>query len=221
MSRSSSSRGTRRPSEYATLQPPLALKPHPHHAPVAIRGVTAQVLGLDAAWLRLRWRVDGAHALVLPPAASADRADGLWTTTCFEAFLRPDAQLAVGGNAYVELNLSPSGRWNAYDFTAYRDGMAPRASTRRPEVSMHDAGGNDDADARCDRVLVFEAAVAREALPPLPCSVALCAVLEERGGIKSYWALEHPPHVAPDFHAATCFTARLESDRTTNPHDPP
>ena len=187
------------------------LMPHPLHPPAAVRGVTAQVLGLDAQWLRLRWRVDGANALLLPSAAEASRADGLWKTTCFEAFLRSD----VGGNAYVELNLSPSGRWNAYDFTAYRDGMAPRAVTNAPDVSMHDATNEDGAAQRAG-VLVFDAVIPREALPPLPCSLGLCAVLEERGGVKSYWALAHPPQGAPDFHAAACFAARLEP----TPHTP-
>ena len=38
--------------------------------------------------------------------------------------------------------------------------------------------------------------------------LGLSAVLEEKDGTKSYWALAHPTE-KPDFHAAGCFVARL------------
>ncbi len=38
--------------------------------------------------------------------------------------------------------------------------------------------------------------------------LALSAVIEERDGTKSYWALAHAPG-APDFHHADCFTLEL------------
>jgi hypothetical protein len=178
---------------------PLRLVPHPQHPPAAIRDVQACLLGIDADRLRLRWRVEGAHAVVLPPAAGTGRADGLWRTTCFEVFFMPD-----GAGAYVEWNLSPSGRWNAYDFAAYREGMMPRPRPRAPETSMRVDGGDHDG------ALIFDAALPLAGVPPLPCRLGISAVIEEQGGIKSYWALAHPPHGVPDFHDSACFTARLE-----------
>jgi hypothetical protein len=160
--------------------------------------VQAQVLGIDADRLHLRWRVEGARALVLPAAEDVGRADGLWRTTCFELFLRPDE-----GDGYVEWNLSPSGRWNVYDFAAYRDGMRPRPLRRTPETSM-----SDDIDGG-DRALIVDAALPLEGAPRRPCRLGICAVIEEVGGIKSYWALAHPADSAPDFHAAACFAAQL------------
>ncbi len=186
---------------------PLPLVPHPKHPPAWISTVTAQVVGIEASWLRLRWRVSGTRRLVLPPAAGGGRTDGLWRITCFEAFFRPESQ-ATGANAYVELNLSPSGRWNAYDFTAHREGMAPRPVACAPTIVMRVEHGD------AERTLVFDAAVPLDALPPLPCRVGLTAVLEEDGGIKSYWALAHPSRDAPDFHSAAGFTARLSSTST-------
>jgi hypothetical protein len=171
-----------------------------------VRRVRAQVVAVDAGALRLRWQVDGAQALVLPPAAGSGRADGLWKTTCFEAFLQPDAQ-PPGRSAYVELNLSPSGRWNAYDFDAYRAGMAPRALPCAPELALRIVGDG------ADRALTFDAAVPRAGLPPLPCRLGLAAVIEEHGQVKSYWALVHPAPDAPDFHAAAGFRARLDAPR--------
>src|SRR5690349_14172779 len=86
--------------------------------PQAITAVTARVVERGEAWLRVRWRIEGSQLLAVPPFAGKGRADELWQTTCFELFLKP-----AGGSGYVELNLSPSERWNAYDFEAYRWGM--------------------------------------------------------------------------------------------------
>jgi hypothetical protein len=41
-----------------------------------------------------------------------------------------------------------------------------------------------------------------------PWELGLSAVLEEKDGAKSYWALAHRGD-KPDFHDAGCFTARL------------
>jgi hypothetical protein len=174
----------------------FALVPHPQHRPVALRSVQACLLGVGAQQLRLCWHVDGAQALVLPPAAGTDRADGLWQTTCFEVFVRPD-----DGEAYVEWNLSPSGRWNAYDFAAYREGMTPKPLPHAPGTSMRFDSG--------DSALVFKAALPLGGTLPQHCRLGISAVLEERGGVKSYWALAHAAGGAPDFHAAAGFTVRL------------
>lgn len=170
------------------------LIPHPDHPPLAVTGIESRVTGIDRTWLRLRWRIEGAGKLVVPPFAGKGRADELWKTTCFEAFLKP-----VGGEAYVELNLSPSERWAAYDFTSYREGMVERAFPREPACTMR--VGSSFA--------IFDAAVPIDGLPPLPCDLGLCAVIEEEGGVLSYWALAHPEG-KPDFHHPACFAARLE-----------
>lgn len=199
-------RGSR--SRKAASLEPFSLVPHPHQAPAAIRGVQARLLGIDIDWLRLRWRVEGARALVLPPAAGTGRANGLWRTTCFEVFLQGDGRPGQT-SAYVEWNLSPSGRWNAYDFAAYREGMVPRPLQHAPETSMRIDGDGDD------RALVFDAALPLAGAPPLPCRLGISAVIEELGGIKSHWALAHPDGGAPDFHAAAGFTVRLEQTART------
>ncbi len=176
------------------ISAPLQLLPHPDHPPVAIRSIEARVIGIDENWLRLRWRIDGAAQLVVPAFAGKGRADGLWKTTCFEAFLKPE-----GGEAYVELNLSPSERWAAYDFAAYREGMVERAFPREPECTMR----------KGEQLAIFDAAVPMGGLPTLPVALGLSAVIEEEGGHISYWALAHPES-KPDFHHASCFAATLE-----------
>lgn len=166
---------------------------HRAHPPLAISQVEARVIGADAEWLRVRWRIEGAQSLVVPSFAGKGRADGLWQTTCFELFLRP-----AGSAAYVELNLAPSERWNAYDFAAYRQDMRERPFPREPECMLRQGS----------TFAIFDAAIPLAGLPQQASAMGLCAVLEEQGGVKSYWALGHPEE-EPDFHAPACFAATL------------
>lgn len=129
----------------------------------------------------------------MPPFAGRGRADELWRTTCFELFLRPE-----GGGGYVELNLSPSERWAAYDFAGYRAEMAERPASREPDCTMR-LGTN---------FAIFDAAIPRDVLPALPAAANFAAVIEERDGTISYWALAHPA-AKPDFHDPACFAATL------------
>ncbi|MEO7277574.1 MAG: DOMON-like domain-containing protein [Sphingomicrobium sp.] len=124
------------------------------------------------------------------PIADAARADGLWQTTCFEAFLRP-----AGGEAYREWNFSPSGQWAAYDFTARREGMV-EGQAAEPYIRVEDN-------------LTWWGLGAAIAVPAnADLELGLSAVLEESDGRKSYWALGHGGE-KPDFHDPGCFTARL------------
>jgi hypothetical protein len=169
------------------------LEPHPAHPPHAVTSIEARVIGRDANWLRVRWRIEGSQGLVVPPFAGKGRADELWQTTCFELFLKPE-----DAAPYLEINLSPSERWNAYDFEAYRWGMAERPFPREPECTLR--LGSSFA--------IFDAAIPVGGLPDCECAMGLSAVIEEQGGVKSYWALAHPD-AKPDFHAAACFAATL------------
>ncbi len=166
---------------------------HPDHPPATVSQIEAKIIGRDANWLRVRWRIEGAQQLVVPPFSGKGRADGLWQTTCFELFLKPQ-----GGDSYLELNLSPSERWNAYDFAAYRWDMQERPFPREPECTMRQGSS----------FAIFDAAIPVAGLPAAESAMGLSAVIEERGGVKSYWALAHPDG-APDFHAPACFAARL------------
>ncbi len=170
-----------------------ALLAHPGFAPSAVTGIEARIIGRDAQWLRVRWRIEGAQHLVAPAFAGKGRADELWKTTCFELFLKP-----LGGEAYCEINLSPSERWNAYDFTGYRAGMAERPFPREPECTLRQGSS----------FAIFDAAIPVAGLPDGDCAMGLCAVIEETTGAKSYWALAHREG-DPDFHALACFAAAL------------
>lgn len=172
---------------------------HPAHPPLAIRSMEARIIGHDATWLRVRWKLLGAGKLVVPAFAGKGRADGLWQTTCFEMFLQTD------GPGYTELNLSPSERWNVYDFTAPREGMEERPMPREPDCTMR--LGTDMA--------IFDAAVPASGLPQGPWRCGFTAVIEEEGGHRSYWALTHGSDAAPDFHDPSCFVAQVPAPSGT------
>ena len=166
---------------------------HPAFPPRSVETVTAKIVSADDGWLQLRWRIEGAGEILIPPLTGKHRADGLWQTTCFELFV--NSQAAAG---YAEFNLSPSECWAAYDFSAYRADMADRLMPRDPVCTWR-AGR---------KLAIFDAAVPLRGLPPLPWRCGLAAVLEEQGGVKSYWAIAHPPG-KPDFHDAACFAAMV------------
>ena len=168
---------------------------HPAHPPAGVTRVEAKVIGADATWLRVRWRVEGAQRLVIPPFAGKGRSDDLWQTTCFELFLR-----ASDGPEYVELNLSPSERWAAWDFASYRADREDRPFPREPECTMRQGSS----------FAIFDAAIPRAGLPAKDCAANFCAVIEEQGGTLSYWALAHAGD-KPDFHDPACFAATLEA----------
>lgn len=148
---------------------------------------------LDGAWLRLRWRLEGAASLIVPKFAGKGRADNLWQTTCFELFLQAEDEAG-----YIELNLSPSERWAAYSFTAPRENVSEFPMPREPDCTLRQGRS----------MAIFDAAVPLATLPAQPWRCGMTAVLEEAGGIKSYWALAHRK-THPDFHDPSCFLATV------------
>lgn len=148
----------------------------------------------SGARLALRYEVScNPGTLVVPlHAEGRQRTDGLWQTTCFEMFAR-----RVADQAYLEFNFSPSTQWAAYRFESYRQGMRDW-STLAPEIGME----------RSSTSFVLEAMVTLPDFSSESLQIALSAVIHEKSGIKSYWALAHPPG-NPDFHDPDCFALHL------------
>jgi hypothetical protein len=150
--------------------------------------------------MALRYTMRGVIALIeIPkPVHYGSRSDGLWQTTCFEAFIKGD------DDAYVEINLSPSTGWAGYSFQSYRHrGELPEIDT--PVIDVEQKSGELIVTATVD---ISNLAVALGA----NCRIGLSAVIEEIDGTKSYWALAHPPG-APDFHHPACFARQLPAAR--------
>ncbi|MFO1186634.1 MAG: DOMON-like domain-containing protein [Alphaproteobacteria bacterium] len=171
-----------------------ALIRHPDTPCEAVAGLVVEAHRPSPARLALRYTLQGElGALRIPPRTEPKRTDGLWRRTCFEAFLRADASAA-----YHELNFAPSSEWAAYGFNAYRAGM-----------TLADATPRIEAFAETGDTLVVTAAIDLGAgLAEAKWYLALAAVIEERTGRLSYWALAHPPG-KPDFHHKDAFTLEI------------
>jgi hypothetical protein len=137
--------------------------------------------------------------LVLPPPRTGARRDELWRHTCFEAFVS-----APEGPGYCEFNFSPSGDWAAYQFEDYRCGMAPAPVRTAPALQVDTRPGRLALSA----TLELGGLAALERTPQL--QLALAAVLEDRQGALSYWALAHAPG-KPDFHHRAGFALELHA----------
>lgn len=172
--------------------PPLTC--HHSTATNAIARFTASAeLNADG-WFRFRYVVHGAVDHIALPAHVAPRhTDELWRHTCFEAFIT-----AEGHPAYVECNFSPSSAWATYHFDRYRTRMTTLASIEPPRIGLHTDRDN----------LVLEAQLQLGEFTDRPLRIGLTAVIENKAGGLSYWALRHP-RAKPDFHHRGGFILRL------------
>jgi hypothetical protein len=164
----------------------VSLRPHPASPPSPITEL-AVAIEREGDLLCLRFVAKGAIDGVAWPEPAEGRADELWRTTCFEAFVETD-------DGYVEFNLSPSGRWASYRFDGPRQGM--RDAVETPTVP--------EMDAASDLVRLET----RLTLPRGARRLGLSAVIEATDGTISYWALAHPSD-KPDFHHPDSFTLEI------------
>jgi hypothetical protein len=169
------------------------LRHHPDSRCNAVKGIAVEIELPQPGMLALTYTVSGSiGALLLPPAAESVRADELWLHSCFEVFLKPGRE-----TGYTEYNFASSLAWAAYRLDGYRKGRRP-AEVVPPRL----------AAVTCDGRFVLEAVLQ---LPgEADWHLGLSAVIEEKGGRLSYWALVHPPG-QPDFHHADCFALDLSA----------
>ena len=164
-----------------------SLIPHPESTGEAVTAIEVDITRPAPRQLVLRYYVTGDTAAIRLPATRApERADDLWEHTCFEAFL-------ANAPGYLEFNFSPSTRWAAWRFDAYREGMRNAAITPpRIETLI----GFDRFELRAELAM------------PVLGPMGLSAVIEEKNGNRSWWALAHPSG-EPDFHHEACFALEL------------
>lgn len=130
----------------------------------------------------LRW-----PAMALPPA----RRDGLWQSTCLEAFIA-----AQGHSAYWEVNLAPNGDWNVYALSGYRENLRPVVEISSLPYLLR----RSDTELQME----FQLDLSRWISPTQPLEVSLTAVLDHPGYGLSYWAWQHSGE-QPDFHLRDSF----------------
>ncbi|MBM3260626.1 MAG: DOMON-like domain-containing protein [Candidatus Sericytochromatia bacterium] len=166
-------------------------------AAVPDRVLVAARVRREGAVLVLGWKVEDVRGCVSVPEAApiGARRDGLWEATCFEAFLAGE-----NGPGYLEINVAPSGDWQCYGFSGYREGRLVLPEATAPELRLVRTTASLELEAR------FSAGL--EALGPQPWRVGLTAVIEDRAGSLSYWALAHTGP-EPDFHRADSWSSAV------------
>ncbi|MDR3527110.1 MAG: DOMON-like domain-containing protein [Rhizomicrobium sp.] len=170
-----------------------ALRLHPECRRAAVSRIDVELRLSQPNQLSLRYVLSGTiDAIAWPAPAPAARADGLWRHSCFEVFVQP-----VADAGYSEYNFSPSTEWAAYTFDGYRSGMRV-LDVPTPMIIVQRDAMQFTLDAEITLPKAFAA----------PLRLALSAVIEERDGPLSYWALNHPAG-KPDFHHADGFTLAL------------
>lgn len=146
---------------------------------------------------QLIYRVSGdVHSLAIPAPASPARKNELWRHTSFEIFLT-----GLNG-AYYEFNFSPSTQWAAYRFDAYRQGLTKLQLPSAPRINT---------GVTPDSLFLYAVVDLRKLLDKDIGSrtrMAFAAVVENRDGDLSYWALRHTAG-RPDFHHADGFAFEL------------
>lgn len=178
---------------------PIRLLPHPATPCPAVSGFT--VTATRGSDLRLAYALQAdLAAIALPPLALPGFAEDLWRHTCFEAFIGRE-----GTPAYYEYNFAPSGRWAVYGFADTRQRVDLATAALAPAMHWQHTG---------DR-LTLDATIPLDRLPDLAGAVlrvGVSAVIEQRDGSQSFWALAHPA-ARPDFHLPEARTLRLEPPR--------
>ena len=174
----------------------FTLQPFPGEAPPFPLEITGTIARHGT---MLTWRCElkgDLQELSLPqPADRPARRDGLWQETCFEFFLAYSNL-----PPYWEFNLSPAGHWNVYGFRAYRQGMRPEAALEALPFSV--------VRASASLILTLEVDLASLIPAGQSLDVAGAAVIKDRNGALTYWALTHPGP-RPDFHRRDAFVITL------------
>lgn len=178
-----------------------ALSPHPLSPRGPATSISVDVERPSLSIITLRYQAIGSIAEIAAPARSSPkRADELWRRTCFEAFLRPK-----GEEEYFEFNFSPSTQWAAYHFKSYRAGMSIVNECPPPAIKVLKTESELALAATLD-LNWMDATILGD-----PLRLALSAIIEEKSGPISYWALVHAPG-KPDFHHPTSFACDLKRE---------
>lgn len=132
------------------------------------------------------------------PVNHSERRNELWKSTCFEVF----AQL--GSSEYIELNISPEGHWNCYEFTSYRNGMHESALVRNIDFKLET---QDSSHYSCLIKIWLQK-------PLRPHLMGLTSVIKTQSEGLQYWSLRHSGDKA-DFHRSEDWLITFDATRDT------
>lgn len=129
--------------------------------------------------------------------------ENLWTTTCFEIFLKNQ-----NGKDYYEFNFNSKGDWNVFYFSDYRK----RVESFKPDLNIQ----MKTLQASGRPLLVYSFDIKNLVNLKLPAQVNMATVTKSKVGI-SYWSQKHNGQ-KPDFHDFKNFSLLLNSNEGKNNH---
>ena len=128
--------------------------------------------------LKLTYLIHDQDDLVWPSYSGMVRENKLWLSTCFELFLGVDNQ-----NEYTELNVTPAGAWNCYQFDDYRSGMRTAESWKLQNLEPSKR---------------FFSATFSGQLTSSQVKLGPAVILRRKSSRLDYFAISHAAQ--PDFH---------------------
>jgi hypothetical protein len=124
------------------------------------------------------------------------RRHQLWQQTCFELFVG-----IVGTSRYWEINISPNGCWNVYNFSSYRQNMRDEEQVYAiPTLAVY----QEQRFSLSAKISIANFIPSEKIL-----NLGIAVVLVTNSG-NSYWAMKHLQKV-PDFHDRNSFCLRVEN----------
>ncbi|PSB03797.1 DOMON-like domain-containing protein [Merismopedia glauca] len=168
------------------------LKPFPSSAPLPEIQITGKVQRKSNIF-SICYQVSGNIAQIYVPAPKTviSRQRELWETTCLEFFLG-----IKNSPRYWEFNLSPSGDWNIYRFTDYRQGMEEEKAIASLPFQVNQESHLFQLDLELDLAPMMEL--------DTELDLGITAVIQSQQGEISYWGLTHCG-TQPDFHLRDSF----------------
>ena len=139
-------------------------------------------------------------SVVIPPVGQGrERRDRLWEKTCFEFFIM-QGEKPSKTSPYWEFNLSPTGDWNVFALSGYRDGLKEETAFSAMPFTIQTASTELQLEISVDIDPLL--------LTTEPLFLGMSAVILLAQEQETFWAVAHPSSEA-DFHHPDSFVIRL------------
>ncbi len=168
------------------------LKPFPNHGKIPNIEIKGSILR-NYNYLILNYQIEGDinNISINSPINNPTRKHELWEETCFEFFMG-----IADSSQYWEFNLAPSGNWNIYRFSDYRQGMTEELAFSSLPFKFETKNNSLSLNLELDLSLIISFNQAVE--------IGITTVIKDSNNELTYWALTHSKKEA-DFHQRESF----------------
>ncbi len=178
----------------------FALQPFTATEQTAELSLTAEISRHETV-LSIVYTLSGDLGLVViePVGQRRKRCDRLWEKTCFECFLMQGKKPSKT-SPYWEFNLSPTGDWNAFALSSYRNGLKAESAFAEMPFTIQTSA--------TELQLAISVDISPILHPSIPLRLGISAVILLADGHETFWAVAHAPLQA-DFHHPDSFIVPL------------